>query len=185
MTATTTLTLKRVNLERRAIVQDARDVETKGAKTFSTAFYIIAEDVWEAFAEWVDYLQSEKLFGLADPLFPATSHGLLEGGGFGITGVSREPWQQTQSIRGIVNGAFERVGIPPYGPHSFRNMLTHIGMKICPTPHELKAWSQNFGHANVLTTLTSYGKLTAREQIEAITTLPRWETTRPGALGFL
>ena len=54
---------------------------------------------------------------------------------------------------------------------SFRHMLTHIGMDICPTPRAFKAWSQNFGHSDVATTLNNYGKLTSREQVEEIAKL--------------
>jgi len=146
----------------------------KSSKSFTTALYIIADDVWEAFEEWVNYLETEKFFGPADPLFPATEHGMGKDGNFTVTGISRQNWQQTHSIREIVNTAFARVSIPPLGPHSFRHTLTHIGMQICTTPRAFKTWSQNFGHADVLTTLYNYGDLTVREQVEEVATLPGW-----------
>jgi hypothetical protein len=43
-------------------------------------------------------------------------------------------------------------------------------------PCDLKAWSQNLGHESVLTTLGSYGTLTAAEQVE---TMGRLATMRP------
>lgn len=43
-----------------------------------------------------------------------------------------------------------------------------LGERICRTPEELKAWSQNIGHERVLTTLTSYGKVPAVRQAELI-----------------
>jgi len=34
--------------------------------------------------------------------------------------------------------------------------------ELCLGPEEFKAWSQNLGHDNVLTTFTSYGKILER-----------------------
>lgn len=171
--ATSSLKLKRVNLANKAVNQDARDVDTKGAKTFLTAFYIEAPDVWSAFADWVVYLYDEKLFGPEDPLFPKNSRDTDADGNFISETVTRAHWAQTGSIRSIVKETFQRVHMPAYGPHSFRHMLTHIGMDICPTPRAFKAWSQNFGHSDVATTLNNYGKLTSREQIEEIAKLSK------------
>jgi hypothetical protein len=36
------------------------------------------------------------------------------------------------------------------------------------TPEQMKAWSQNVGHADVLTTLTSYGSVPVHRQGELI-----------------
>ena len=38
-------------------------------------------------------------------------------------------------------------------------MLVRHAMTLDLTPEEMKAWSQNLGHADVLTTFTSYGKV--------------------------
>jgi integrase/recombinase XerC len=171
--ATSTLKLKRINLAEKTVNQDARDVDTKGAKTFLTAFYIAAPDVWQAFAVWVVYLYDEKYFGPEDPLFPKTSTDTDTDGNFIFEAVTRAHWAQTGSIRTIIKEAFQRVHMPPHGPHSFRHMLTHIGMDICPTPRAFKAWSQNFGHSDVATTLNNYGKLTSREQVEEIAKLSK------------
>jgi integrase len=171
--ATSTLKLKRINLAEKTVNQDARDVDTKGAKTFLTAFYIAEPDVWQAFADWVMYLYDEKYFGPEDPLFPKTGKDTDANGHFSADAVTRAHWAQTGSIRSIIKEAFQRVHMPAYGPHSFRHMLTHIGMDICPTPRAFKAWSQNFGHSDVATTLNNYGKLTSREQIEEIAKLSK------------
>ena len=171
--ATSTLKLKRINLAEKTVSQDARDVDTKGAKTFLTAFYIAAPDVWQAFADWVVYLYDEKHFVPEDPLFPKTGKVTDTDGNFTSEAVARAHWQQTGSIRTIIKEAFQRVHMPAYGPHSFRHMLTHIGMDICLTPRAFKAWSQNFGHSDVATTLNNYGKLTSREQVAEIAKLSR------------
>ena len=55
-----------------------------------------------------------------------------------------------------------------YSLHLFRNTLVDLGQKICRTPEQLKAWSQNLGHENVLTTFTSYGNIDPHRQGEVI-----------------
>ena len=171
--ATSTLKLKRVDLVRKTVNQDARDVDTKGSKTFLTALYIAELDVWEAFESWVAYLYDVKLFGPEDPLFPKNGRDVDANGNFVSEAVTRAHWAQTGSIRAIVKEAFQRVRMPSYGPHSFRHMLTHIGMDICRTPRSFKAWSQNFGHSDIETTLYNYGNLTNWEQIDEIKRLSK------------
>ncbi len=64
--------------------------------------------------------------------------------------------------------AFERAGLPYFNPHSFRNTLAQLGEKVCKTPEEFKAWSQNLGHEKVLTTFLSYGAVACQRQGEII-----------------
>jgi methylmalonyl-CoA mutase cobalamin-binding subunit len=44
---------------------------------------------------------------------------------------------------------------------------------VCRTPEELKAWSQNLGHEDVMTTLRSYGEVPSSRQAEIIRNLYR------------
>ncbi len=39
---------------------------------------------------------------------------------------------------------------------------------VCRTPQQIKAWSQNLGHENVATTMTSYGTIDPHRQGEVI-----------------
>jgi integrase len=59
-------------------------------------------------------------------------------------------------------------GLPYFHPHSFRHTLAALGERICKTPEEFKAWSQNLGHEKVLTTFTSYGAVTESRQGEIL-----------------
>jgi hypothetical protein len=43
-----------------------------------------------------------------------------------------------------------------------------LGQRICQTPEQLKAWSQNLGHNSSLTTFTSYGEIAPSRQFEII-----------------
>jgi integrase/recombinase XerD len=46
-----------------------------------------------------------------------------------------------------------------------------LGERICKTPEEFKAWSQNLGHEQVLTTFFSYGEVAEQRQSEIIQNL--------------
>ena len=69
--------------------------------------------------------------------------------------------------------AFEAAGLAYFNPHSFRNTLARFGEKVCQTPEDFKAWSQNLGHEGVLTTFFSYGEVQPVRQAEIIKNLGR------------
>jgi integrase len=123
--------------------------------------------------DWIAFLKKERLWGLDDPLFPAT---LIEHGPdrqFRAGGFSRKHWSNAGAIRAIFKEAFGVAGLPGFNPHSFRHALAMLGERICKTPEAFKAWSQNLGHEHVLTTLTSYGEVSPHRQAEIIKNLGR------------
>jgi integrase len=64
--------LKHIDIERGLIEQDAREVRTKRAKTFTTWFFPVGDDIRQIVFDWVAFLRGEKAFGPDDPLFPKT-----------------------------------------------------------------------------------------------------------------
>ena len=50
---------------------------------------------------------------------------------------------------------------------------------MCQSPEDFKAWSQNLGHEQVLTTFTSYGKVADDRQGEIIRSLDRTRPAKP------
>lgn len=166
--ALASLKLKHIDLEQGCVHQDARDVKTKGSKTFTTWFCPVGGDALQIVTDWCEHLRTALYWGEDDPLFPKTLMGLGEQGGFQAVGLLREPWSGTQPIRKIYREAFAAAGLPYFNPHCFRDALVQLGERICTTPEQFKAWSQNIGHEKVLTTLTSYGKVPAARQAELI-----------------
>jgi integrase len=160
--------LGHVNIGDAYVEQDARDVRTKFAKTFRTWFMPIGGDALAIFIEWVAELEREHLWGRDDPLFPTTQMGLDTSGGFIPVGILRSGWRTTQPISAIFRRAFERAGLPYFNPHSFRDMLVRHAITLNLSAESMKAWSQNLGHADVLTTFTSYGQVPAHKQGELI-----------------
>ena len=169
--AIASLKLKHINIFEGKLDQDAREVNTKFSKTFTTYFFPVDDDVRGIVAQWVNYLVTEKLWGPDDPLFPATQVTLGEGHQFEACGLARTHWSNAGPIRTIFRDAFERAGIPYANPHSFRATLASLGEKLCKSPEEFKAWSQNMGHEGVLTTFTSYGEVSRQRQAQIIRSL--------------
>lgn len=160
--------LGHVNLDESYVEQDARTVRTKFAKTFRTFLMPIEGDALAIFADWTRELARDHLWGGDDPLFPAPQMGLDDNGGFHAVGILRSGWSTTQPINAIFRRAFEGAGLPYYNPHSFRDMLVRHAMTLDLSPEAMKAWSQNLGHTDVLTTFTSYGSVPAHRQGELI-----------------
>ena len=177
--------LKHVDMIENRLYQDARQVKTKFSKTFDTFFFPVGDDIRAIFAGWVSYLRVERLWGTEDPLFPATLTAIGANNQFEAIGIKREHWNTAGPIRGIFRVAFEAAGLQYFNPHSFRKTLVQLGLTTCQTAEMLKAWSQNLGHEDVMTTFHSYGEVGTRRQSEImrdLATPPRIEVANLGAL---
>ena len=139
-------------------------MNTKFSKTFPTWFFPVGSDALAIVTRWIGYLRTELFWGDADALFPATRMAIGNDGGFIAAGLERKNWSTAGPIRRIFRQAFNQAGLPNFCPHSFRSTLAQLGEQICNSPEEFKAWSQNLGHENVLTTYTSYGAVASRRQ---------------------
>lgn len=166
--AIASMKLKHVDLADGKVHQDAREVKTKFSKSFVTYFFPVGEGILEILTDWLNYLRHVKLWGNDDPVFPATAVAIGADRQFEAVGIGREHWKTAAPIRTIFREAFTNVGLPYFNPHSLRNTLVQLGQQRCQTPEEFKAWSQNLGHEEVLTTFRSYGAVGSRRQGEII-----------------
>ncbi|MBX3519655.1 MAG: site-specific integrase [Xanthobacteraceae bacterium] len=160
--------LRHIDIAQGCVDQDARDVRTKFSKSFVTTFFPVGDDIRRVVEDWVEYLRRDKLWGLDDPLFPATKIAVGSGFRFEVVGLDREHWSNAGPIRKVFKEGFALVGLPYFNPHSFRKTLALLGGELCQNPEQYKAWSQNLGHEHVLTTFTSYGNLDSRRQADII-----------------
>jgi integrase len=172
--------LRHIDVVEGKIDQDARDVQTKFSKSFITMFFPVGDDIRAIVADWVRYLRQEKLWGLDDPLFPATKVAVGEDLRFEAAGLDRKHWSSAGPIRIIFKEAFASAGLPYFNPHSFRKTLALLGGQRCKTPEEYKAWSQNLGHEHVLTTFCSYGDVSSYRQTEIMRSFAGSALTAPG-----
>lgn len=164
VTAMTTLKLKHFDHRRSLIIQMPDEVETKFSKRIDTFLMPVSERIESVFLDWITYLETVELYGPGDPIFPQNEVGQDENRQFKTVGLKRSHWKQSGSARRIIKGSFEAAGLPPFGPHSFRNMLVSEMYRRGVSVAVLKAGSQNLGHESLLTTLTSYGKISLEEQ---------------------
>lgn len=165
--AIASLRLKRIDLADFCVHQDARDVRTKFAKTFTTSFFPVDPAYLSCFVAWVTYLRQDLLFGHEDALFPKPRMGLVDGK-FAVVGLSRDTYASAEKLRDVIKAAFVASGLSPYGPHSFRKTLGLHGNSLCRTPEQFKAWSLNLGHESISTTLRAYCPVSPTRQAELI-----------------
>lgn len=183
--AIASMKLKHVDLIENCVHQDAREVKTKFSKTFTTYFFPVGDGIQEIVAEWVQFLREEKLWGNDDPLFPATRIVVGQTRQFETAGLEKAHWSNAEPIRKVFREAFERAGLPYFPPHSIRKTLVQLGGQVCGPAEEYKAWSQNIGHENVLTTFMSYGSVATDRQGEIIRGLAMPQQAKPsGAEAF-
>lgn len=165
--AMASLRLKHIDLVDRCVHQDAREVKTKGAKTFTTWFFPVDAAYLETFTAWVTELRKDRLFGPGDALFPKAVKGKIDGA-FALIDVARETYADANQIRRAIRVAFTNAGLPSFGPHSFRQTIVALGNERCPTPEAFKAWSMNLGHESIVTTMSAYCRITPERQRELI-----------------
>lgn len=171
--AVASLKLKHLDLDARLLFQDARDVRTKFSKTIPTFFFPVGDDISQIVVDWVTYLRKERLWGDNDPLFPRTRVIVGADGHFRPDGLEQAHWSNSEPIRKIFRAAFMAAGLQYFNPHSLRGTLAVMGEKACRNGEELKAWSQNLGHEDMLTTFTSYGQVSTPRQGEIIRQLAK------------
>lgn len=174
--------LKHIDLKDELVLRDAREVQTKRAKTFTTWFFPVGADIQQIVADWVTFLREEKGFGPEDPIFPKSRVAPGPDLKFAPVGLDRAHWANAHPVRAVFKAAFERVGLPYYNPHSLRDTLVHLAYDLGLDAEKMKAWSQNIGHEHILTTFSSYGSITPRRQADIIRGLARAHETAEEAV---
>lgn len=169
--AIASLKLKHIRLDIQHVEQMPDEVNTKFSKKIDTFFFPVGDDIKQIVIEWVGYLIKEKLNSLNDPVFPKSKLVLDKDNSFSSGVLDTEHWQSAGQIRSIFKKSFESAGIKYYSPHTFRNTLVQLGERVCKTPEDFKAWSQNLGHESPLTTFTSYGYVPEYRQGDIIRNL--------------
>lgn len=166
--ATISFRLKHIDVDNDLVEQDARDVRTKRAKTFTTWFFPVGEDFRNIVVDWVAFLRTEKGFGPDDPVFPKTKVAPGDEGEYRAASLDRTPWANANPVRAIFREACVCAGLPYFNPHSLRNTLVQLAYDLKLDAEAFKAWSQNLGHESCLTTFSSYGTIPPAKQAEII-----------------
>ncbi len=163
-----TLRLRNVDIFARCVHFSGREVETKFGKRFTSWFFPVGEEFEQYVAEWASELREKLLFGPGDPIFPRQATGLSANGSFAAQGLDRTPYANTAQLAQICKQSFEGSGLPAFTPHLLRKTLVDLASIHCRTPEDFKAWSQNLGHEDVMTTFRSYGAVAPGRQGDLI-----------------
>ncbi|WP_171172177.1 site-specific integrase [Ruegeria sp. HKCCA0370] len=164
--AAITLRLGHVDQANKCVQFDGRSVDTKFGKSFTTSFFPFGDDVERILRDWIAELRQDHLFSDTDPLFPKTRVAVGPSRRFEAVGIAREPWAGPSSAARIFKQAFVNAGLPPFSPHRVRDTIAELAKLHCRTPEDYKAWSQNMGHDDVMTTFSSYGSVSPGRQVE-------------------
>lgn len=165
--AVSSLRLKHINLVDGLVFQDGREVRTKGRKTITTWFFPMHPDYLSCFTAWVTYLRDDKFYGPEDALFPKPERRLVDGK-FNFGTLSRDIYASDSQVNKVFRQTFMQVQMRPYIPHSIRKTLgQELSDRNLPLDAQ-KAWSQNLGHENFTTTVSSYLPVSEQRQGELI-----------------
>jgi hypothetical protein len=88
----------------------------------------------------------------------------LVDGKFVFDTVSRDIYANGAKVNVVFKAAFVQVQMHPYGAHSIRKTLVQEMNDRDLTLAEQKAWSQNLGHENFVTTVSSYLPISDQQQ---------------------
>ena len=168
--AMVSLSLRHLNLAKSPplVRQEPDRVETKFSKSINTYFFPLGDDLNGIIVHWVEELCTAHLFAPSDPIFPRTKVRQGDDMSFRVAGMEPTHWSDASPVRTIFKEAFARAELPYFPPHSFRHTLGHLMHTVCRTSEQIKAWSQNLGHENTATTLTSYGTIDPHRQGDVI-----------------
>lgn len=166
--ALVTMKIKNVDIEKREIWQNPRNVRTKNRKSIIT-YFMAFDPLWEEiFTDWYKYVTETLGFKADDALFPKQLvRNNPEKMAFEAAGLSQEHWAGAQAVRDIFKEAFTCAGLPYYIPHSFRKTLVLWAMENC-NQYQFKAISQNIAHEHAMTTYNAYGKIAINDQRKAV-----------------
>jgi integrase len=149
-----TLRIKHVNVSRKIVFQDAKEVATKASKTMRTAWFPVGEDIETIIVDWL-----AELRGLGaqddDPLFP---RGFKKHWGE-LKEVRFDFLASATPVRHMMKTAADSAGTQYFRPHAIRSTIARMIERWGATAEERKALSQNLGHEDYHTTLVYYGAL--------------------------
>ncbi|HEY8594841.1 MAG TPA: tyrosine-type recombinase/integrase [Devosiaceae bacterium] len=163
--ATASLRLGCVDVERQKVYQDATVVRVKNGKSQTTTWFPNVDPANEIVRAWIEELV-ELGCGPNDALFPpdaalASPKHLKKPGRAPI-----EPWKADRGIGRAFSVGCKASDLPDFNPHSARHYLKWLGDRCCRSRIERRAWSHNMGHETEQITELNYAKMTDDQRDE-------------------
>ncbi len=168
------LRLKHVDIDRKQVFQDAREVNTKFSKTSVVDWFPLGEEIETIVTEWIHELRSLGA-GDDDPLCPTTPFKPWIGTG----SIELEFLTTAAPVRRVLRKAASAAGVPYFKPHAIRSTVARLFDEWASSPSELKALSQNLGHNQIGTTLKYYGAMDNETKRDVIATIRERQKNPP------
>jgi len=148
------LRLKHVDIARKQVFQDAREVDTKFNKTSIVDWFPVGDDIERIVIEWIEELRS---MGAGDdaPLIPKAPFKPW----IGAQSIELEFLTTAAPVRQVLRKAAAAAGVPYFKPHAIRSTVVKLCSARNWSEDVAKAVSQNLGHERISTTWKSYGKV--------------------------
>lgn len=163
--ALTALRIKHVDFDCLSVLQDARDVPAKNGKTYRATWFPRTEAFQEVFLSWVEALKTLG-FQPQDALFPDGKNLVARAPG----AAPIEPLASSKPLQEAFGKASERIG-KACTPHSARHTLKALGVQMCRSHEQRKAWSMNLGHSDEQITEKHYAKMSQSRSSEIMEAL--------------
>jgi integrase len=158
--ALSTFSLGCFDLENLIFDQDPRKkVKTKNGKRIVASAIRFDEKMAEYIINWYQKLLGMG-YGINDPFIPGVEANRLDGLCFSKSIKLNKNFIKTGRFREIIKEYYLKHGYLDFTPHSLRHAHIALAMKYAKTAEDIKAISENIGHANIDTTLKCYAHLT-------------------------
>lgn len=172
--AVRTLPLGALNPKTLDLVQDPTEgVHTKRNKYIIGTLFRFDEVYTDIIRDWLQFLTEIKHFKATDPLFPKLVPSEVNSA---LYVLSNEFYSSQSKINEIVASRCIDKDIPAYSAHEFRHLAVDTAFRLARNGREIKAISQNVGHAYFKTTLKQYANMQPQEYMEIIRNL-KFEVT--------
>lgn len=146
------LRLKHVDVDRKQVFQDAREVKTKFSKTSIVDWFPVGHDIERIVIEWLEELKGMGA-GEDDPLFPTAPFKPW----MGRHSIELEFLTTAAPVRQVLRKAAAAAGVPYFKPHAIRSTVAKLCDEWASSLRDMKALSQNLGHEQISTTSKYYG----------------------------
>lgn len=164
--AVRTLPLGALNPKTLDLVQDPTEgVHTKRNKYIIGTLFRFDEVYTDIIRDWLQFLTEIKHFKATDPLFPKL---VPSEENSALYVLSNEFYSSKSKINEIVASRCIDKDIPAYSAHEFRHLAVDTAFRLARNGREIKAISQNVGHAYLTITLRQYANMQPQEYMEII-----------------
>ena len=177
--AVVSLPLNCIDEDRLVVIQNPNlGVKTKFSKTILSTIFKFDDYLLKIVIDWIKYLRV-KSFSPRDPVFPRSKSNLIRNGYSFIKSTEIAPhfWETTNSIRKIFRERAENANLQYYPPNAFRHSAIYYAFKYAKNGEEIKAISQNFGHEDIITTLSVYANLSPENLIKTLSNIDYTDKT--------